>query len=158
MSARPNAAAALVLPAVAFVGSAAVAVYGAVSTATASQTLSTALTSGTGTAVDVYGSQSAIVVSSGLLTAGIVGLVVSIALFGALIAFGAFSKPAEEAQVIEVDGEVFDEAELDAPPAAEPAAAAEEPVVTEEPVVDAEKAAVAEEPAAEASGSAGPRD
>ncbi len=144
MSARPNAAAALVLPAVAFVGSAAVAVYGAVSTATASQTLSTALTSGTGTAVDVYGSQSAIVVSSGLLTAGIVGLVVSIALFGALIAFGAFSKPADEPQVIEVDGEVFDEAELDAEPAVE------EPAETPAAEPAAEEAVVAEEPAAAA--------
>lgn len=141
MSARPNAAAALVLPAVAFVGSAAVAVYGAVSTASASQTLTAALTSGAPDAVvDVYGSQSAIVVSSGLLTAGIVGLVVSIALFGALIAFGAFSKADAEPELIEVDGELFDEAELDAEPAAEQPA--------EAPVADA---AADEEPAAEAS-------
>lgn len=151
-SRRPAPVVVALLPAVAFLGSAAVTVLGALTTSSASETLNAALVSGTGTAADVYGSQSAIVVSSGLLTAGIVGLVVSIALFGALIAFGAFAAPAAEPELDEFDDE-DDEVELDAvdevgaaerdvAASVEQADASAEPVADEasEPAVEAEPA------------------
>lgn len=142
MSTRPSAAVTALLPAVAFVGSAAVTVIGALATSSASATLNTALVSGTGTAAEVYGSQSAIVVSSGLLTAGIVGLVVSLALFGALIAFGAFAKPVAEPELDDFDdADELDETE-DVADEAGDADAAAETVVDEasEPAAEAEPA------------------
>ncbi|WP_308797593.1 hypothetical protein [Agromyces silvae] len=93
---RPSTAVKLLLPVVALVVSLGAIVAGALWTASINSTLTTALTSQTGTAADVYGSQSAIVVSSGLLSAGIVGLVVSLAALGILIALGAFSRSAAD--------------------------------------------------------------
>lgn len=133
-TARPSAPIALILPTLALAGSVVVTVIGALSTSSATSTLNAALTSQTGTAADVYGSQSAIVVSSGLLTAGIVGIVVSLALFGALIGFGALSKPEATSPLDElepvdddVDDEVDDEpttaTSAERAPAAEPVAA-----------------------------------
>jgi len=155
-TARPSAAVALILPTLAIAGSVVVTVLGALSTNSATATLSAALTSQTGTAADVYGSQSAIVVSSGLLTAGIVGIVVSLALFGALIGFGALSKPAAEAPIDETEpvADEFDDAPVAAPIAAstvEPAAAPiAEKAADETP---ADEAPAAETASAEASAS-----
>jgi hypothetical protein len=93
---RPSTAVKLLLPVVALVASAGVTVAGALWTSSANATLTEALTTQTGTAADVYGSQSAIVASSALLSAGIIGIVVSLAALGILIALGAFTKPEDE--------------------------------------------------------------
>ncbi|MFD5865113.1 hypothetical protein ACFWGP_09175 [Agromyces sp. NPDC127015] len=155
-TARPSAPIALILPTIALAGSVVVTVIGALSTNSATATLNAALTSQTGTAADVYGSQSAIVASSGLVTAGIVGIVVSLALFGALIGFGALSKPAAEAPADEVES--IDDDEFDAEPVAAPVldeATAAEPVAAE-PATDDD--AAAEPVAAGASAPAEARD
>jgi hypothetical protein len=89
---RPSTAVKLLLPVVALVVSLGSAIAGALWTASINTTLTEALTSQTGTAADVYGSQSAIVVSSGLLSAGIIGVVVSLAALGIVIALGAFAR------------------------------------------------------------------
>jgi len=155
-TARPSAAVALILPTLALAGSVVVTVLGALSTNSATSTLNAALTSQTGTAADVYGSQSAIVVSSGLLTAGIVGIVVSLAVFGVLIGFGALSKPVAEAPIDEA--EPADDEFVDAPVVAPAAASAVEPAaapVAETPIAEAQvdEAPVVENAPAEASAS-----
>lgn len=116
---RPSTAVKLLLPVVALVASAAVTIVGALWTSSANATLTEALTSQTGTAADVYGSQSAIVVSSALLSAGIIGIVLSLAALGVLIALGAFTKPEEE---VLADGFV-DEGEFELTDEAVPAGA-----------------------------------
>ncbi|WP_350348586.1 hypothetical protein ABIQ69_01270 [Agromyces sp. G08B096] len=146
---RPSPAVSLIVPAVTLVASAAVTVVGALWTASANATLNAALVSGTGTAADVYGSQSAIVVSSGLLTAGIVGLVVSLALIGALIGFGALSKPAREAAADPFDDDFDDEVDLvEAEPVARVVPEAGAPVASAPGAADAPEAPDAPEPTA----------
>jgi hypothetical protein len=121
---RPSTAVKLFLPVLALVASAGVVVAGALWTASANSTLSAALTSQTGTAADVYGSQSALVVSSALLSAGIIGLVVSLAALGILVALGAFSKRDDDEVDLFVEEDDYETADEAVPAGAVPAPAA----------------------------------
>jgi hypothetical protein len=125
---RPSTAVKLLLPVVALVVSLGAAIAGALWTASVNTTLTEALTSQTGTAADVYGSQSAIVVSSGLLSAGIIGVVVSLAALGIVIALGAFARADADALADDLaDDDAYGEyetADEAVPAGAVPAAAA----------------------------------
>jgi len=123
---RPSTAVKLFVPVIALVLSVVALVIGALWTSSANSTLTTALTSQEGTAADVYGSQSAIVVSSALLSAGIIGVVVSLAALGILIALGAFSTRTDGDAVFDGldDAGEFEDAEDALPAGAVPAAAA----------------------------------
>jgi hypothetical protein len=147
---RPSIAVRLLVPIVALVASLGVLVGGALWSASASDTLSAALTSQTGTAADVYGSQSAIVISSALLSAGIIGTVVSLAALGILIALGALSKSADDELDLLVEDDDYETADEAVPagavPAgAAPAAAAAAPVAAT-PVVPTAAGVPADEP------------
>ncbi|WP_205649377.1 hypothetical protein [Agromyces sp. LHK192] len=134
---RPSPAVSLLLPSLALVVSVVVTTFGALMTVSANTLLTTALASQTGTAAEVYGSQSNIVIGSGLLTAGIVGIVLSLVLFGALVGFGALSRTDAEAAADPLDADYDDDLDLvdepearlvpDAPAAAAAATAAAAP-------------------------------
>ncbi|WP_216648750.1 hypothetical protein [Agromyces agglutinans] len=151
---RPSAAVALIVPTLALVASVVVTVLGALWTVSANALLTTALSSETGTAAEVYGSQSAIVISSGLLTAGVIGIILSLVLFGALIGFGALSKPVEQNVSDLYAADFDDEVDLvEAEPVAQivpeqPAAAPAAPAAA--PATPAAPAAPAAAPAAPA--------
>lgn len=113
-------------------------IAGGVFVSSSLSSLQSALNSPTATAADVYSGQSTVTIAAVVLGAGIVALIIALALFSVLAAFGGFNA---DAATRDLDGDLDDDLADDGfDGTEETAVAAEEPGANETPVAADESA------------------